>query len=318
MQEVYVQRAISANPYLIFPHRIETGKVLESLMTGYTHWKFNYYLALIYWNKGLTADARKLMLACQNEPDFSPFYLAKSRLFADHPDMQLHALQQALSLTPNDWRSNLAYARKLFEEGQFEEVVAIGEKFADKSPAMALLYARALIHTNAPEKAVAFLKNYTLLPFEGASEARAVYHEACIRTAMAYYTKGDYKKAANFAEIALEWPKNLGVGKPYEVDNRMDYFVLYQSMAKLGRKNVAADYRDLLIEQASELSPNLIFQALALRDKQEPALGETLLELLSPTDSAWILSWFKGEIPLPENTANPDDALVLDLLKNIR
>lgn len=296
----YVERALTLDPYLIFPHRTETSHVLENLMKTYSHWKFNYYQALIYWNKGLLAEARKLLLACQNDPDFAPFHLAKAKLFADHPDMQLHALQQAIGLAPEDWRSNLAFAQRLFADGHFSEVIPIGKRFFQKSPAMALLYARSLILTGQPGEAVALLKNYTLLPFEGANEARSVYHEACIRTAMQYYLERDYKKAATFAEAALEWPKNLGVGKPYQTDNRMDYYILYKCMDKLGRKKAALDYQQLLIEHPSDNSAPLVFQALALRDRGESELADTLLELLN------------------QQSDRPSDQLVLDLLKHIQ
>lgn len=314
-QSTYLEMALKQDPALVFPYRTETALMLDELMASHKHWKLNYYRALIYWHKGKTAEARKLFLACQGEPDFAPFYLAKAKLFEAHPDMQFSSLQSAFKLAADDWRTNLAFAKKLFAERDFDNILPIGERFANQSPAIALLYARALIHTNQAAEAVGFLKNYTLLPFEGANEARAVYHEACIRAALAGFAGKDYKTAAAFAEAALDWPRNLGVGRPYDVDERMDYYLLYQCMQKLGRKKAATEYQDLLIQHPSENTPALIFQALALKDKGENALGQTLLDLAAQKPGQdWIQSWYRGKGNLPKQAVNPENQLITDLL----
>lgn len=314
-QATYLETALEKSPSLVFPHRKETLEVLNELSNNKNHWKLNYYRALIYWHKGKIAEARKLFLACQNEPDFAPFYLAKAELFETHPDMQLGALQQAVKLAPDDWRSNLAYAKRQFLEGNYKAVVETGTRFNGQSPAMALLYARALIHSNRSGEAVTFLKNYTLLPFEGANEARTIYHEACIRASLSAYSRKDYKTASNYAEAALEWPPNLGVGKPYDPDNRMDYYLLYRCMEKLNRKKDLDKYQNLLIQHPSDNTPALLLQALALKDRGQEELGRTLLDLAAEKqEQAWIQDWYISPEQQTEHPDSPEINLIIELL----
>ncbi len=60
-------------PDFVFPHRQETAEVLEFLSKIVNHWKLNYYLGLIYWNRELVTGAKELFEECGFEPDFAPF-----------------------------------------------------------------------------------------------------------------------------------------------------------------------------------------------------------------------------------------------------
>ena len=86
------------------------------------------------------------------------------------------------------------------------------------------------------------MESYTVLPFEGATGARDLYHEACLRTAMEALQDSDYTRAMSYAEKARDWPVNLGSGKPYDTDERMEDHLLYRAFAASGQGDSAAFY----------------------------------------------------------------------------
>ncbi len=319
----YLNKALTISPSMVFPHRRETLHLLESLMEENTSWKLKYYAALIYWNIGRTEKARALFSACQNEPDFVPFYLAKANLFSENKHLAKQCHEKAVRLEPQNWRANLINAKRLFEEKQYIQVINVAAKFLEESPAFGMIYAKALIKEGSAAKAATFLEKYEILPFEGAREGRQVFHEACIRAAQKAYKEKDYTTAINFAQKASLWPRNLGVGKPYEVDNRMEHFILFKAYNKKEDKKKALQFANLVRgHQAPNKidGPNLLLQAALLKiDNQKVKANELINAALvhSPEnqDLEWIKKAFsKDSYNLPEN-ASDQLKLVVDILK---
>jgi hypothetical protein len=122
----------------------------------------------------------------------------------------------------------------LFKSQEYEKVIMLTSRFLEASPAFGMLHAKSLIQTGAASEAVEFLEEYEVLPFEGAREGRQVYYEACIRAALGAYQEANYSKAVEFGKKASLWPRNLGVGKPYEVDERLERFILSKAYGKWG------------------------------------------------------------------------------------
>ena len=243
-KEAYIKNALSQSAEYIFPHRVETAKVLKSILTEQSHWKIRYYLGLILWNKNLIPEAKEQFQACGDEPDFSAFYLAKSKLVVTKND-RLKSLQKANDLTPDDWRSALALANFYISDKQVEKAHKLIKPYVTNYPeqsAIGLFYAQTLGAKHDYKGAIYFLENYELLPFEGATIGRDLYNEACIRTAFSALKNKKYKEAINFAEKAKLFPVNLGVGRPYDVDERLENSILTKAYELMGDKKNAKKF----------------------------------------------------------------------------
>jgi hypothetical protein len=69
------------------------------------------------------------------------------------------------------------------------------------------------------------LTNTEILPNEGASYGRTTYWQACILDALDNFKNNKYKNALSRINMAREWPENLGVGKPYNTDERIEDYL---------------------------------------------------------------------------------------------
>ena len=275
----HLTKALDLSPYLVFPHRNATATMLQEIKKDKKHWKLNYYLGLIYWNKGLIAEAKQLFDECDNAsekvsgntPDYAPFYIAQSKL-TNNTELQLQYLNKARQLDPEDWRSALAITKVYLKTNQVEKAVKLSKEFQLKYPEQAslgLCYAQALMANHDYSKAFNFLEQYELLPFEGATIGRDIYHEACLRLSFKALENGKYQKAIKWAEAAKLWPLNLGVGKPYDVDERLEDYITAYAYAQLGNKSNAKSYFTRVASyehpQGIEENAKLYLQFLSLK-----------------------------------------------------
>jgi len=245
MRKKFLRKTLSMSPEFVFPYRDKTAEILEYFIQKNNHWKLKYYLSLILWNKGLANKAKKLFKECGNRPDFYPFYLAKIKLFENDRKIESDSLLRAKKLNGSSWRIDLVLINNLMKKGLFEEAKKIAEKNVKKYPRLSvfgLLYAKILLRSGLNIKCIEFLNKYKVLPYEGATDGRTIYHEACIRAAYAELKKGNYLKVIEYGCKGKLWPVGLGTGKPYEVDERMDDFLIAYGYEKLGKYKLAAKY----------------------------------------------------------------------------
>lgn len=303
----YLEKALNLSTDLVFPHRVETLQFLEDLMTQQQHWKLSYYTGLILWYKGRLAEAQESFKSCKNQPDATSFYLTKARIFSKDLSIKTATLQKAVQLGPNDWRAHLALANELYEQGEYKQVSAITARFLTENPAFGMLYTKALLRLNTAAKAVDFLDNYEILPFEGARDGRLLFQEACIQAALDAYTKKTFKRTLEYTEKAMTWPRNLGVGKPYDVDTRMEYYLLAQAYAKLKDQQNQEKYELLLETHPLNESPLTASILLQSRQLQQAGKKEALQGLLNAVQkksgSSELTDWVEQQLAKAPNTA---------------
>lgn len=280
-----LQQALEMSPAMVFPSRLETAQLLEELLKEKEHWKLHYYLGLIYWNLGMLENTKAQFMGCRNEPDYAPFYLAKANLYASDKAMVDACLQKARSLAPNDWRTTMAQIRFDLDNQQPENARQLSQKMLKKYPEkgeLGLYYAQSLIQLKLYKEAVAFLETFNVLPCEGATAGRALYHEACIRAAMNALVTKNYSKAVNYAQKTKLWPVNLGVGKPYDVDERLDNYIISLANEKLAKPAESAHYFTLIADYKNPLgaeeNSKLLLQVLVLQKTGRSQEASTLLK----------------------------------------
>ncbi len=267
----YLQQALEMPVTMVFPYRRETAELLERCSRAVDHWKLKYYLALIYWNKGRTDEAKDLFTQCGDRPSNPVFWLAKAKLFRDD-SVRLAAIRRARALAPGDWRAALAAIRYALAHGQAAEVLSTARAFTLKypeNPGLGLAYARALNQTQQYRKSIVFLEKFRVLPYEGSADGRILYHQACLNAALSEMNKGKYSRAVSYLEKARKWPENLGAGRPYDVDERMEDYLTALALEKAGKKKEAEKWYRKAAEyqrpDRSQENSKLIFQLLALK-----------------------------------------------------
>jgi hypothetical protein len=215
-----------------FPFRAETAAVLEALIQHNGQWLLKYHLGLIEWNRNNLEKARALFAQCGNEPTDANFYAARASLNKENGQQAEADLQRALTMAPQQWRFHKLLGEYYLLHKDNEKALAISEPYYKSHPAdyvMGMLTARALLLNKKYQQADALLTKIKILPFEGGTEGRRLYHEAKLMQAVAAIKDKQYKKALPLIAAAKLWPDNLGVGKPYqeEIDERLENWFNY-------------------------------------------------------------------------------------------
>jgi tetratricopeptide (TPR) repeat protein len=309
-REEWFEKATLKSPDFVFPYRSETYRILEELMTIEDTWKLKYYMSLICWKKGMFDEARKLMAECGNEPDYAPFYLAKARLYSGEQETVKASLQKAFAVNNSDWRVNLAMIDLLISEKKYMEAAGLAKKSLGMKPEMAILgikYGIALLRSGDYEKCLDFLKSFVVLPYEGANEGRNVYHEACIRSSLGALKRNNYKKAIHFAEKASQWPLNLGAGRPFDVDEKLENYIMAYSHERSGNLKAAEEFykkiADDIIPPAMNEKTSFYLQLKALRKLNREQEAIVLLQDIEKKKTDDLLAAWAVE---KEKQGNPD------------
>lgn len=306
----YLQGVTDLDPALVFPFRRESLEVLEWANQYIDHWKLKYYLALNLWGKGRLAEAADIMKKIGNQADYAPFYAARAALMQQTGHrVSLKDLQQAFKLDQADWRNWRALTNYYAAQDQTEEALRRAKEAHLAFPgnyATGMDYAKALIQAKKYEESIAILNQLQVLPFEGASEGRRLYEQAHHWASLDLIKQGQYQAAIALLNQSKEWPESLGVGKPYDPDERIADYLLAYCYQKLGKKKSMAQYQSQVatysqanVHQAT-LSHALGYKSIQQIDGQQKANAfiEGLLNS-KDTDSPminWIASYAAGNL----------------------
>ena len=241
-----------------FPFRAETAAVLEALIKADNNWLLKYHLGLIEWSRNNLLRAKVLFTECGTKPADENFYAARAALMRDEPAMALADMQQAIKLKPQQWRFYKQLTEHFISQKQFEKALAVTAPFYKDHPdnyIMGMLFAKTLLLNKKYATADALLTKLNILPFEGATEGRHLYHEAKLMQAVNEIKNGQYKKALTFIAAAKLWPANLGVGKPYDedIDERLEDWLNYICYTKMNEQSSA----ELMLKKIIVFTPRV-------------------------------------------------------------
>jgi tetratricopeptide (TPR) repeat protein len=163
-------------------------------------------------------------------------------------------------------------------------------------------YAKTLVLNKKYAACDALLSTLDIIPFEGATDGRKLYHESKLMQAVTAMKNEKYKNALKFIEAAKTWPVNLGVGKPYqnEIDERLENWLSYTCYNATGNKIQAQEALQRIMDFTPKtdntvdnfLMANHLVTAWALErmNKKERAI-EFLNEWKNKNPSDVVLSW---------------------------
>jgi len=249
----YLKKAENISPWLVFPFRPETKTVLNWALQQHHSWKTIYYLALIEWNNNNLLKAKELFKQCGDEPDYSPFYISRGILFSDDNSQKENVLNdfiKAVSIDSTEWRTWHAVTDFYESNETFTKQFENAKKAYQKFPLNAVIsidYAKALLNVKNPSKCIDVLNKTLILPQEGAREGHEIFERANIEVALDNIEAKKYKKAIKYLNQARQFPENIGSGKPFDPDYRLEDYLLTYCEQKLGKKQKSLkNYQDII------------------------------------------------------------------------
>jgi tetratricopeptide (TPR) repeat protein len=243
----HLENALKLSPYLVFPFRRETIPVIRWAIKEKNHWKTYYYLALILWNKGRIKEAFDLLKSCGHDPDFYPFYISRGNLSLEiskkknichaYQESSLSDFKKALKIKSDQWRTWDRLFTYYINHGLNRQALETSEnayKFFPQNYILAMNLARAMLENKKYKQCLSILHKTTILPYEGAREGRNIYRQANILYAAESMRRQKYYLALKYIEKSRLWPENLGVGKPYSPDERLENYLAALCYEKKG------------------------------------------------------------------------------------
>ena len=292
-------QALQVSAELVFPFRSETLLPLKWAKSLKDDWKIDYYTGLIYLGKNEQEKGKNLWGKCGNNPDIFSFYVARSELFDSNSIEAKDDVERALSLANGDWRAGIFASKFYMKQGNVERAEMLANDCYhnySQNYNVALQLARLLERGGKYDKCVSVLQKTTVLPNEGATEGRILWKNANIGVALDLFEAHKYKKALNSIQKAKQWPDNLGVGRPYNVDERLEDFIALQCFKKLKDNSSVEKTLQKIIDtdENQQLSgnTNVLFTALLLKEEGKKAEGDKIMEeLLTKNPSSKTVEW---------------------------
>jgi hypothetical protein len=170
-----------------------------------------------------------------------------------------------------------------------------------------------------PEACVNLLAKLKVLPNEGATAGYNLWRESNLVVAMNAYEAKQYKKALKFIAQARTWPENLGVGKPYDVDERLPDFLESLCYKANGNKKNAAllESRIISFTQTKNYVPSGstdLLSAWLIRKNSDETKATNLIETLKKQKPAtksthWVEAMYSGNKTLAASIASEEETI---------
>ena len=260
----------------VLPYRPETFKVVQWAQEKLPGWKTKYFTALNALAVGLKAKGEKELLALGESPDSDVFYRFRAKYLDMEPyEKRQRDYQKALNLNNGDWKLWEEFIQFELANDKPDAAYQLSKKAYRKfreNYNVGLSHAKAALQVDNYAECIEVLKEISILPFEHASESKQIYDHAHIFLANEKIAKGKYEEALALLEASKAWPENLGVGKPYDVDSRLQDYLLAGLYEKTGQEALAnqklKQIADFSITHKDATSLNDLFGLLAFKKLQ--------------------------------------------------
>jgi hypothetical protein len=117
-----------------------------------------------------------------------------------------------------------------------------------ENPVVGIAHAKSLLDSKMNNECLEVLANVNVLPQEFANAGHSIFEKANLTIALDLIEKKKFKKAITYVDLSREWPENLGSGKPYEPDTRLQDYIAAQCEVQLGNPGSAEDYYQQIID----------------------------------------------------------------------
>jgi tetratricopeptide (TPR) repeat protein len=217
------RRAREADPAFVFPHRLESERVLRHVLKlNPRDGRARYYLGNLLCAKGRAEEAIALWeQALQTEKGFSVLHRNLGRAYwkvCRDPDRAIAQYRAALQCSPLDY--------KLYYE--LDCILVDSALSADRRELMARVPPELLQNDVIAERVAMFhadhgdfdraldiLRSGYFYPWEIYKGVRLLYVDALIGKGLQLEQANKYKEAVASYRSVLDYPRNIGVGEPH-------------------------------------------------------------------------------------------------------
>lgn len=239
----HYERGVALAPDYVFPFRNESFAVLAAGLKQLPDaWKLHYYLGTLLvaksrWREGL----EQFDTAVQSSPSYAVLYANLATIQAkrlNQLDRARLSYEKAIRFDPSDYRYYLALDQLLAAQGKTADrgqVLAAAPTNVRDNFRVALAYAQWQHDSKNDLEALATLRGNTFLPWEGQTSVRHLYVTILHSLADQEMAHDGYARAIDYLNQVMQYPRNLCVGKPYDVDFSREYYELGVCSAKLNR-----------------------------------------------------------------------------------
>ena len=239
---------------LVFPFREESAYVLDWALENGGTWRTRYLRAMLSDFLGNKQQAKELLAA--DDSDYAPYYAYRGLLAGC-----IDSMQKAYEMDPQQWRYCQHLALMYYRAGDYAKSAELSGKFYAKDKDnfhIGDTYVKSLIALKQYKKADQVMSKIRILPFEGQSGSHVMYRDIKLHLAAEAIDKGQYKTAAQRVAESRQWPKNLGVGKPYDdlIDNTLEDWLDAVICQRLGQTQKAAEY----MQKVAKRDPNGVWK----------------------------------------------------------
>lgn len=232
----------------VFPNRVESVAVLESVLTRRPEDAFAaYLLGNLYAGLDRPEEAATAWKNAVESP--GPWASVAYR------NLGLHAWKYQKDLAEADKYYRMAISACETDQTLYRDL-ALVELALDK-PRKAIvtltnmpetnarrldtvvLLARAYLASEQLDEALALLENTVFSNREGNTESWRLFHDAHMTRGKRFYEAGDYTAALADFQAALTYPENLGVGRPLRAEEAEEHYWTGMTHQQLGNKKDA-------------------------------------------------------------------------------
>ena len=253
------------NPDFVFPYRPESIPILEWAVASDSHWSWAYLLGLNLWARDRVPEAAELFIGLDQMPDYGPFYVSRA-LMASHFESgdligQINFesdFRRAVDMAPDLRTVHVSLIQYLHGEGRWEDALSVSADARRRFPEdfdLDLLHALALNQTQRFEASIELLDEAEVLPSENSSISHQIFAEAHVLAGLHVLDRGNPTAALDHFDMAVTWPEHLGLGRPYNPEERIEQYLRGLALRLSGNESealtafeavIAATPRDVL------------------------------------------------------------------------
>ena len=254
------EKGLALSPKSLFPFRTESLAVLQTgLRYQPDHWKLHYYLgtlltAKLRWREGL----KHFVAAQKSSPDWPVLYSNLGTIYwrklKDRKSARA-AFEKARELDPGNYRYYVALDRLYAESGESarrEPLLTQAPPVVRNDFRVRFRLASCYCDSGRSDEALAVLRETTFIPWEGFTQVHDLYARVLRLRSQERMQAGDYAGAIQDLSRAMEYPENLGVGKPHQPDFSYEYYHLGLCHRALGQTKLARQNLTKAAESAGD------------------------------------------------------------------
>lgn len=299
---VALQQITLESPAYVFPFRQEDAPMLEWAVQNNSHWSFKYYRGLIFWNVNRNQDAYDVFKSCGSQSDYAPFYTTRASLAEIlNKSAVEHDLIKAKELAPSDWRTWSKLIDYYNNNELYSKAIVLSDEAYNRFKnnfIIGLLHAKTCLYADHLEDCLTVLSGLQILPFEGSTQGKQIYEQAWLLSALKEFNNKNELKALAAIDSSRLWPEKLGVGRPYNPDERLQDGILAGYYQKINKPDLANQYYDKILSAENNMSSGNplydFFSWMAMKKRGlDSKLKSKMQEIIAQPGYAnnWMAQW---------------------------